>query len=121
KKVTLKGQLPVGAAGRRCRFNFRHVGQGLLAEDQTDGRSLQTEQELQLLGDVLVGRHGAAAYSRARLKSATMSSRFSMPQLRRIRSSKMPSLARSAALIPACEVIAGRVTRLSTLPRLGAT
>ena len=59
--------------------------------------------------------------ARAWSKSAIRSCAPSMPQLTRIRSSVMPSRSRSSGLIPACEVVAGRVISVSTPPRLGAT
>ena len=53
-------------------------------------------------------------------RSSTSSSVASMPTDMRISRSLMPSRRRSSADRPACEVIAGRVSSVSTPPRLGA-
>jgi hypothetical protein len=49
-----------------------------------------------------------------------MSSVASIPTDMRMSPSEMPSAFRSSADIPECDVVAGRVSKVSTPPRLGA-
>src|SRR5258708_5679976 len=58
--------------------------------------------------------------ARTRVKSSIRSSVASSPTDSRINPSPIPARQRSSDVIPECEVVAGRLIRLSTPPRLGA-
>src|SRR5439155_9844295 len=60
------------------------------------------------------------AYASAWPKSAMRSRSFSMPTETRTSASERPMAARSSALMPTCDIAAGRETSVSTPPRLGA-
>ncbi len=112
--VEFTGTVPTVAAGIRCRH--QRIARPPRGDGCVDRRTMSAR------GPALRWRptqfHTASS---ARLKSRTRSSMPSMPQLTRRRSSVMPMRTRSAGGTPACEVVAGRVMRLSTPPRLGAT
>src|SRR6185436_12824640 len=62
----------------------------------------------------------ASRYASACAKSSMRSFSFAMPTETRISASERPMAARSSALIPTCDIAAGRETSVSTPPRLGA-